>query len=92
MKKQLKSTIKLINPKENILYIKNISKNIYNNINIRAINTKDKILFSLDKKRYNEILIIDSLNEQEIKEIFIKIENTDKKHKFGIKHFDLQII
>ena len=87
------TTTKIVNHNNTILYVKNISKHNYKNINVRTIpnvNNIDNIQISLDNINFSDTLQIKNLNSQETIELYVKINKNIKPSNFGTKFFDIE--
>lgn len=74
--------------------VKNCSNSVSNNINLylNALNSEDDIEMSLDNETYSKHLIIDSLEVDEEKEIYIKVTIKSNNEKFLTGYFNIEIL
>lgn len=70
--------------------VKNISNEIYSNLNVSISEMTDNIQISLDGINFNENIVIDVLEPQQSKDIYIKIKGSNNKNK-GYKNFNINI-
>ncbi len=92
-KNKVKDTTLIKTPLE-ILTIKNVSDTSYRNLNINITkpdNNYDIIGLSLDATDFNTSINIEELRSNESKDIYIKIESTNKSANILHKNFNLNI-
>ncbi|EES49665.1 hypothetical protein NE172_02155 [Clostridium botulinum] len=82
----------LLKDLDEMITIKNIGDKAYMNISIGTqTSSNDSIQLSFDGVTYTDKLIIDSINQTESKNIFVKIIKNVENHNFNVRDFQLVI-
>lgn len=82
----------LLQDLEELISIKNVDIKKYKNIKIGTeTSTNDLIELSWDGLNYKKTLTIDSINPEEIKNLFVRITKNAENHNFNIRDFQLVI-
>ncbi|BDR71228.1 hypothetical protein K144313037_p20150 (plasmid) [Clostridium tetani] len=77
---------------EELITIKNIGDKDYTNINIGTeTSSNDLIQLSFDGENYKECLVVDSIEQGEGKDIFVRITKNAENHNFNVRDFQLVI-